>query len=316
MTATIEPSALTHPSPTTPEFLWLDLTRKCQLACTHCYNASGPDGTHGTMAREDWLSVLDQAAACGIRHVQLIGGEPTLHPDAAELLDHALTLGLEVEVFTNMVRVTDEWWALFRRAGVTLATSYYSDQAEEHNAMTGRRTHARTRANIEKALRLRIPLRVGIIGDSQERISAAWRDLEDLGVTRIGADYVRAFGRAAHEQMPDPANLCGRCGSGRAAIDPNGEVSPCIMSGWMGVGNVQDTPLAAILSGTAMAQANATIRSATNNRGCYPDDCRPSTTPCYPDIAPCQPDHNPKVPCNPDDYCDPGPLSCEPRDRG
>ncbi len=29
------------------EFLWLDLTRLCTLACVHCYNGSGVDGGHG-----------------------------------------------------------------------------------------------------------------------------------------------------------------------------------------------------------------------------------------------------------------------------
>lgn len=38
--------------------LWLDLTRRCQLECGHCYNDSGPKGTHGSMEREDWLGVL------------------------------------------------------------------------------------------------------------------------------------------------------------------------------------------------------------------------------------------------------------------
>ena len=62
-------------------FLWLDLTRKCQLSCTPCFNASGPDGTHGTMTREDWLRrVLDQAAECGVRRVQLIGRSSPQHP--------------------------------------------------------------------------------------------------------------------------------------------------------------------------------------------------------------------------------------------
>lgn len=55
---------------TTIRLLWLDLTRKCQLKCSHCYKASGPDGAHGTMTREDWISVLDQAAAYGVRNIQ------------------------------------------------------------------------------------------------------------------------------------------------------------------------------------------------------------------------------------------------------
>ncbi|MGW5675160.1 radical SAM protein [Streptomyces sp. NPDC003860] len=62
--------------------LWLDLTRKCQLNCGHCYNGSGPEGAHGTLAREDWITIVNEAAERGIARVQLIGGEPTLHPDA------------------------------------------------------------------------------------------------------------------------------------------------------------------------------------------------------------------------------------------
>ncbi len=298
MTTTTEPLV-----PTTPAgFLWLDLTRICQLACSHCYNASGATGTHGTMTREDWISVLDQAAAAGVRRVQLIGGEPTLHPHAAELVEHALALGLHVEVFSNMTHVSGRWWELFQRDGVTLATSYYSDQAEQHNAITGRPSHARTRANIAEAVERGSPLRVGIItGDDDQAADAARRDLQTLGVTRIGTDRVRAFGRGAQGREPDPGNLCGRCGTGRAAVGPNGEVSPCVMSGWMSVGNVQTSPLVDIVRGTAMAEATATIRNATGGGGSDDNDCQPDTIP-------------PPAPCEPDNYCGPGPLSgCNPR---
>jgi MoaA/NifB/PqqE/SkfB family radical SAM enzyme len=58
---------------TATSFLWLDLTRRCNLACTQCYNGSGVDGEHGSMQREDWLNVIDQAAAADVRMVQLIG---------------------------------------------------------------------------------------------------------------------------------------------------------------------------------------------------------------------------------------------------
>ncbi|WP_234347342.1 radical SAM/SPASM domain-containing protein [Streptomyces specialis] len=274
-----------------PRFLWLDLTRKCQLACVHCYNASGPDGTHGTMTRQDWINLLDQAAASGVRSVQLIGGEPTMHPDFTDLVEHALSLRLKVEVFSNMVRLMDTWWELFQREGVSLATSYYSDQSGQHNAMTGRPSHGRTRTNIAKAVQLGIPLRVGIIvGSDQQRAVQARRELEALGVRNVHIDRVRPFGRGAQGSDQDAGNLCGQCGTGKAAIGPTGEVSPCVFSGWLGVGNVRDTPLAAILSGIAMARANDTIRGATKSGQCDPG-------------------------CEPNAECDPGyPLSdCSPR---
>ncbi|MBB5936365.1 radical SAM protein [Streptomyces zagrosensis] len=115
------------------------------------------------MSREDWLGVLEQAAAGGVRRVQLIGGEPMLHPDALVLADQALTRGLAVEVYSNLVHVSDAWWTQLQRAGASLATSWYSDQADEHQAITGRPSFQRTRDNIVKAVQLGIPLRAGIV---------------------------------------------------------------------------------------------------------------------------------------------------------
>ncbi|MFD7506253.1 radical SAM protein [Streptomyces sp. NPDC059850] len=275
---TIVTTIVAATSATDTKFLWLDLTRKCQLSCTPCFNASGPDGTHGTMTRENWLRVLAQAAACGVRRVQLIGGEPTLHPDSLAVAERALSLGLRVEVYSNLVHVADDWWALLQREGASLATSYYSDQADEHNAVTGHPSHARTLANIKKALGLGVPLRVGIVTTTAtQRVPEAQRELEVLGVKRISIDHVRPFGRGAHGQAPDISGLCGRCGSGRAAVGPDGSVSPCVFSaGWMGVGNVRSTPLATILGSPAMAEVRASIHSAVAKGGDEDEDgCDP-----------------------------------------
>ncbi|MFI6346043.1 radical SAM protein [Streptomyces sp. NPDC050560] len=104
------------------EFLWLDITRKCQLECSHCYNSSGPDGDHGSMSREDWFMLLDQAADTGVSAVQLIGGEVTMHPHGREIAAHALGLGLQTEVYSNLVHITPEWWRLLQHEGASLAT--------------------------------------------------------------------------------------------------------------------------------------------------------------------------------------------------
>ncbi|WKX74575.1 radical SAM protein [Streptomyces sp. XD-27] len=78
------------------------------------------------MSRDGWFSVLDQAAGLGVRMVQYIGGEPTLHPYLPQLIDRAMALGMRVEVFSNLVHVRPSMRHAFDREGVTLATSYYS----------------------------------------------------------------------------------------------------------------------------------------------------------------------------------------------
>jgi MoaA/NifB/PqqE/SkfB family radical SAM enzyme len=235
-------------------FAWLEITGKCQLRCTHCYADSGPHGTEGTMGTRDWSRIIDHIAELGARSVQFIGGEPTLHPDLPLLIDYALGAGLTVEVFSNLVHISPRLWAAFSRPGVRLATSYYSDTATQHEAITRRRgSHARTRANIAEALTRDIPLRAGVIDIStsdhigRQRTHAARDELARIGVTSVGIDHLRGVGRGANAS-PAPDQLCGRCGHGAVAISAMGEVWPCVFARQTSLGNILDTDLRTILS--------------------------------------------------------------------
>ena len=144
------PSGMLDAATATPaqekiSFVWLEITGKCQLGCEHCYADSGPKGSHGTMTLEHWQTVIGDARELGVGMVQFIGGEPTLHPHFADLVEHALGKGLKVEVFSNLVRVTDRLWDVFSKPGVSLATSYYSNEYTEHESITGRRGYATER---------------------------------------------------------------------------------------------------------------------------------------------------------------------------
>jgi MoaA/NifB/PqqE/SkfB family radical SAM enzyme len=182
----------------------------------------------------DWRTVITDAAELGISGVQFIGGEPTLHPNFAMLLEDAVDAGLRVEVFTNLVHVDRRRWTLYSHPSVSLATSYYSDLAAEHETVTGQRgSHGRSRANIAEAVHRNIPIRVGIIGIlDRQRVQEARADLIALGVERIRIDRQREVGRASSSaNRPSVTELCGRCG--RAAISPYGDVVPCVLSRWL-----------------------------------------------------------------------------------
>ncbi|MGH3278248.1 MAG: radical SAM protein, partial [Trebonia sp.] len=273
-----------NPAPVTDgplRSLWAEVTGMCQLSCTHCYAGSGPDGTHGTMTADQWETVLTDAAALGTRTVCFIGGEPTLHPGLPRLVRHALDLGMEAEVFSNLVHVTPELWELFGTPGVRLATSWYTNDRAEHKQITGRDTHRQTLANIEEATRRNIPLRAGIIDgilpgqhteDGEELLRAR-------GVTDIGIDRLREFGRGT---SPDPSQACGNCGHHRAAVLPDGNVTPCPLTRWMHAGNVTTAPLADILG--TVTQMAATLPA--RQRKCAPEECPPDwKQPCPPDLG-------------------------------
>lgn len=271
----------------TTNFLWLELTGRCQLNCIHCYADSGPAHDHGAMSTQDWLRTIDQATEHGISQVCMIGGEPTAHPAFAELLSHALASGMNVEVFTNLFHVTERLWSLFSLSGVSLATSFFSDNPHQHDAITARAgSYVRTRANIAEAVRRQIPIRVGIIELSDvQRSKHARTDLISLGVpdAAIGSDRLRAFGRGA-VGLPDEADTCGRCGHGSAAILPDGSVTPCVFTRTATAGSVRTSALGQVLDGTAFAAQVARL-DALRPGLAHPatHDCIPE---CYPRCAP------------------------------
>jgi MoaA/NifB/PqqE/SkfB family radical SAM enzyme len=261
----------------------LEITGRCQLQCTHCCTSSGPKADTGAMTRQDWLDVISDIAELRIPAVQFIGGEPTLTPYLPQYIDHALGLGLQVEVYSNLTHIRPVLWDAFRKPGVWLATSYYSDQAEQHEQITrGPGSYRRTRDNIAEAVRSGIPLRVGIVEvlDGQ-RVAQAQDELRRLGVTSIKVDRVRKVGRAADPDtaIPSTSELCGNCFRHRVSVGPDGKVSGCILSRFLVAGNVREQRLATILSSGRWQQLSDAVPMP--RAACGPDDssdCDPANT--------------------------------------
>jgi MoaA/NifB/PqqE/SkfB family radical SAM enzyme len=289
---------------TTPKLVELELTANCQLACAHCLTSSHPGAGHGAMTLADWKDAVRQAHAAGAETIQLIGGEPTVSPIWMELLKFILSIdGMRVQIYSNLYSVTDRHWQIFKNERITLATSYYSDVAAEHDQVTGKPgSHSRTFRNIATALELRIPLQVGIVQVlPEQRVDEAVAQLIALGIPEhmVGTDRARGVGRANPQPDTDaPASeLCGKCGDGRLAILPDGTVAPCVLGRGLRGGNLlKGDTLADILAGPTWEEHMRTVPRPENGRGCPPgdsNDCNPANTtackPAYPPFAPAFP---------------------------
>jgi MoaA/NifB/PqqE/SkfB family radical SAM enzyme len=287
----IHPIPAAEPAPRRgATFLWLELTERCQLSCTHCYADSGPMKSHGAMTTSDWLSVIDDAADIGVREIQFIGGEPTLHPALPELIRHASSRGIALEIYSNLVHIRDDIWEMLVEYSVRLATSYYSDQPEQHKLITGSAVaHKRTTNNISKAIQLGLPVRVGIVSVLEDqRIEEARRLLADLGVEDIEIDHVRRAGRANTDAEVPLEELCGQCAGDVLAVYPDGVVRPCVFARSLQVGDVLDSSLRQVVDSPQLATARTAIRNATaqNQHACDPN-CNPYCNPgCHPGCRP------------------------------
>jgi uncharacterized radical SAM superfamily Fe-S cluster-containing enzyme len=85
------------------DLLWLEVTGRCNLRCTHCYADSSPDvKLDQGLGPADWIRIIDEAADLGCQRVQFIGGEPMLHPILPSLVAAARARAFEhIEIYTN-----------------------------------------------------------------------------------------------------------------------------------------------------------------------------------------------------------------------
>jgi MoaA/NifB/PqqE/SkfB family radical SAM enzyme len=319
------------------EFLWLELTNRCNLQCVHCYTESHPhSGDRDLLTAEDYESIMQQAYALGCRKIQFIGGEPQLNPSFLPLLIKAKNIGFEfIEVFTNLTRLEEETIRYAANHKIRFATSVYSDEPAVHDAITKvSASHTRTVSNLKKLIANGIETRAAIIVVNQDPagVERTKRFLWDLGVPYIRHSETREFGRgeAILSQRARLSGLCGHCWAGKLCVAPDGVAYPCVMARQWPVGNVRAEPLATITQGKPLEDMRQTIfqtvwlPKVAGTRG-GPDPTGKRRVAASKDCAPYgrskDPDASPEIPetCKPadfqaDDPCDPCPQSCVPID--
>ncbi len=286
MAPEIQTAALTHHEPRwlgRLDWLWLELTPRCNLRCSHCYAEAGPAlARDAAMSYDNWINVLRQAFDLGCRSVQFTGGEPTLCPELPRLLSAAREIGFEcVEVYTNGTNLNQNLRDALVKERVDLAFSVYGSQADVHDAVTRRPgSFAKTIESIRWALNAGLAVRAGVIEmpSNSADIRGATALLRRLGVRTIGVDGVRRVGRGngrvSANRRGSLDELCGDCWRGKLAIDSAGNAFPCVFARFCRVGHVSQS-LASILRSEQLhdfrkevrKMAKATKKSSAKKRG-------------------------------------------------
>src|SRR6185436_20197766 len=93
-----------------PLHVTLELTLRCNIRCTHCYNfdrdqprsGSGPE-----LSLAEIRPLLDDLRRAGTLFLSLTGGEAMVHPRFWEIADEAAARGFAVTVLSNGTLLTD-----------------------------------------------------------------------------------------------------------------------------------------------------------------------------------------------------------------
>jgi AdoMet-dependent heme synthase len=83
-----------------PLVAWMELTRRCNLPCKHCYISAGAK-REDELTTSEVVRVLEEFKTQGVFVVVFLGGEPMMRPDFIDIVRHAHTLGLVVSIGSN-----------------------------------------------------------------------------------------------------------------------------------------------------------------------------------------------------------------------
>ena len=99
----------TTPTPVpAPVGILAELTHRCPLGCPYCSNPIELESRAGELDTETWMRVFSEAAAVGILHAHLSGGEPASRRDLVEIVAHCAKVGLYTNLITSGIGLTQE----------------------------------------------------------------------------------------------------------------------------------------------------------------------------------------------------------------
>jgi MoaA/NifB/PqqE/SkfB family radical SAM enzyme len=271
----------------------LELTYRCNWRCVFCYNPRHSDLRGLPTAR--WLAVLDELRELGTLYVGLTGGEPLTHPEFLRIARGVRERAFALRILTNGALVTD------RLAAEIAALLPMAVELSLHGACAP--THDRATATpgsfdamlrgLDRLLRekvavvLKTPLtrlnedemegmqRIAAERGVPLRLDAALTPRDDgdpgpLAYRASPAAVERMFRAIAAEgRIPHEERVAGgtNCGLGRTtlAIDPEGNVFPCMQWRRAPLGNIRNAPLGSVWrESEERAFAAATSRAAND----------------------------------------------------
>jgi MoaA/NifB/PqqE/SkfB family radical SAM enzyme/SAM-dependent methyltransferase len=122
--------------------LWLHITDRCNLACSHCLFCSSPEQAR-ELSLEQLTQHVDVAVAQGCRLLALTGGEPLVHPDFCNLINHILTIpDSRIAILTNGLLVAERLQTDWPRKRIHLQISL-DGRPEHHDSLRGDGTFKR-----------------------------------------------------------------------------------------------------------------------------------------------------------------------------
>lgn len=118
---------------------WLTLNRTCNLRCKWCYARDTEYKSSLTMSKDLAFELIDFFDSINVKHIILIGGEPTIHPDFFEILEYAKEKKIKCALVTNgLMFKNDEFIDKYKSMGMnSVSLSLKGENEKTYEEITG-----------------------------------------------------------------------------------------------------------------------------------------------------------------------------------
>jgi pyrroloquinoline quinone biosynthesis protein E len=196
-----------------PFGLLAELTYRCPLHCPYCSNPLDLPPASGELTTDEWKRVLDEAAALGVLHALVSGGEPLLRGDLAELVAAARLAGLYANLITSGLGLTPGRLERLQEAGLdNVQISLQADEETLADAVAGGTAHAWKLEAARLVRRNGLPLTLNVVlhRGNIDRLAALIDLAEDLDAQRLELANAQFYGwafRNKHGLLPTRARV-------------------------------------------------------------------------------------------------------------
>ena len=183
-----------------PVALLAELTHRCPLGCPYCSNPLALDARADELDTSEWARVFSQAAALGVLHAHLSGGEPAARHDLALIVAHCAKVGLYTNLITSGIALTQDRIKELANAGLDHAQlSIQDSDAPSADRIAGYKgAFARKQAVAEWITQACLPLTVNAVIHRANILRAGdiVRLAVALGARRVEIAHTQFYGWA------------------------------------------------------------------------------------------------------------------------
>ena len=183
-----------------PLALLAELTHRCPLGCPYCSNPLELEGRAGELDSATWGRVFAEAAALGVLHVHLSGGEPASRRDLVDIVGHCAKAGLYSNLITSGIGLSEALVATLSNRGldhIQLSIQDCDEASADHIAGY-RGAFAKKRQVAQWTIAAGLPLTINAV-IHRANVRRATKMVEmavELGARRVEIAHAQYYGWA------------------------------------------------------------------------------------------------------------------------